>query len=129
MPLERRDGWWLWVGGPVPPGADAITILRVVSVRATAATSERLLRHEAVHVEQWRALGLIGFLVRYVGAYLRWRLRGYGHWAAYRRIPLEVEAEWTARRTEAAERSVFRPPGATRSENVPESSAFSLRDR
>jgi hypothetical protein len=50
-----------------------------------------------VHVEQWRRLGAVGFLRRYLGAYLRWRARGYGHWAAYRRIPLEVEAEWRAR--------------------------------
>lgn len=82
----------------MPPGADAITLGRVVSVRTRAASSSRLLRHEAVHVRQWRELGVVGFLGRYVGAYLRWRFRGYGHWAAYRRIPLEVEAEWIARR-------------------------------
>jgi hypothetical protein len=85
------------VGGPVPPGADAITLGRLVIVRRRAAGSERLLRHELVHVRQWRELGVARFLVRYVGAYLRWRLRGYGHWAAYRRIPLEVEAEWISR--------------------------------
>lgn len=81
----------------MPPGADAITLGPVVSVRRRAASSVRLLRHEAVHVRQWRELGVVGFLLSYVGAYLRWRLRGYGHWAAYRRIPLEVEAEWIAR--------------------------------
>ena len=86
-----------WVGGPVPPGSAAITLGPLVIVRARAARDERLLRHEHVHVLQWRRLGVVGFLVRYVGAYLRWRLRGYGHWAAYRRIPLEVEAEWRAR--------------------------------
>lgn len=86
----------MWVGGPVPPGAAAITLGRLVSVRSWAADSERLLRHELVHVRQWRELGVVGFLVRYVGAYLRWRLVGYPHWAAYRRIPLEVEAEWEA---------------------------------
>ena len=81
----------------MPPGADAITLGRVVSVRRRASSSLRLLRHEAVHVRQWRELGMLRFLVRYVGSYLRWRVRGYGHWAAYRRIPLEVEAEWIAR--------------------------------
>jgi hypothetical protein len=81
----------------VPPGAAAITIGPVVSVRAHAASSSRLLRHEAVHVRQWRTYGVIGFLGRYVVAYLRWRVRGYGHWAAYRRIPFEVEAEWVSR--------------------------------
>jgi uncharacterized protein DUF4157 len=98
MPLRREGDHWRWVGGPVPPGADAITIGPVVSVRRAASGDERLLRHELEHVRQWRALGPAGFLRRYVGAYLHWRLRGYGHWAAYRRIPLEVEAEWAARR-------------------------------
>ena len=97
MGLERHDGWWRWVGGPVAPGASATTLGRLVLVRADAADDENLMRHELVHVEQWRRLGVPGFLRRYVGAYLRWRLRGYGHWAAYRRIPLEVEAEWRAR--------------------------------
>jgi hypothetical protein len=97
MPIQRDGDHWLWVGGPVPPGADAITIGSVVSVRKAASESERLLQHELVHVRQWRRFGIVGFLRRYLGSYLRWRLRGYGHWAAYRRIPLEVEAEWTAR--------------------------------
>ena len=96
--LRRERDHWLWVGGPVPPGADAITIGPVVSVRARAAGDPRLLRHELEHVRQWRRLGVVGFLARYVGAYARWRLRGYDHWGAYRRIPLEVEAEWKARR-------------------------------
>jgi hypothetical protein len=84
----------------VPPGADAITLGPLVSIRRDAAADEHLLRHEAVHVRQWRQLGVVAFLVRYVGAYLRWRVRGYPHVAAYRRIPLEIEAEWVARRTE-----------------------------
>lgn len=67
-------------------------------MRKAYATDEALLRHELVHVRQWRDLGILGFLLRYVGWYLRWRIRGYGHDGAYRRIPLEVEAEWLARR-------------------------------
>jgi len=97
MRLERRDDHWLLIGGPVPPGAAAITIGPVISIRRRAAGRARLVAHERVHVEQWRRLGVVGFLVRYLGAYLGWRLRGHPHWAAYRRIPLEVEAEWTAR--------------------------------
>jgi hypothetical protein len=97
--LERRDGYWLWIGGPVPRGSGAITIGPVISVRRTRVGSARLLRHERVHVRQWREFGVFGFLRRYLGAYVKWRLRGYGHWAAYRRIPLEAEAEWVARRT------------------------------
>ena len=98
MRLRREGDHWLLVGGPVPPGASAITIGPVISIRRRATGSARLLRHEAVHVRQWRELGVVGFLWRYLGAYLRWRLRGYPHWGAYRRIPLEVEAEWEARR-------------------------------
>jgi hypothetical protein len=51
-------------------------------------------------VRQWREQGLVGFSRRYLGAYLRWRLAGYPHWGAYRRVPQEVEAEWLARRAE-----------------------------
>jgi len=69
-------------------------------VRRASAHDEHLLRHEAVHVRQWRELGVVGFVVRYLGAYVRWRLAGHSHRGAYRRIPLEVEAEWVARRRE-----------------------------
>jgi hypothetical protein len=94
--LERHDGYWLVVG-IAAPGAAATTFGRVILIRERAVGNARLLRHELAHVRQWAELGVPGFLARYLGAYLRWRLRGYSHWAAYRRIPLEVEAEWEAR--------------------------------
>lgn len=100
MPIERREGYYLWIGGPVPPGASGITLGPLVCIRTEAAWSERLLRHELVHVVQWDRLGVFGFLRRYLWAYFRGRARGYGHVGAYRRIPLEVEAEWVARRIE-----------------------------
>lgn len=90
----------LWVGGPVPPGAAAITLGPLIVVRRGVPERggwDRLLRHEIVHVEQWKRLGVAGFLVRYLGVYLSLRLRGWPHWASYRRLPLEVEAEWRAR--------------------------------
>jgi hypothetical protein len=96
--LERRPGYWLWVGGPVPKGAAATTVWSVIAMRRSAVGDERLLRHELQHVRQWHRYGVFGFLRRYLGGYLRWRAYGYGHWAAYRRIPFEVEAEWLARR-------------------------------
>jgi len=99
--VERRAGMTLVVGGPVPPGADAITIGSVVSVRAGHETSPYLIRHEAVHVRQWHRYGPLGFLVRYVGSYVKWRICRKGHWGAYRRIPFEVEADWVARRASA----------------------------
>lgn len=98
MRLQACDGYRLWIGGPVPRGADAITLGRLVIVRARCASSAHLLRHELVHVRQWQRLGVIGFLARYVGAYVAGRLRGRDHRGAYLRIPLEIEAEWEARR-------------------------------
>jgi hypothetical protein len=97
--IERRDGFRLWVGGPVPKGAAGITLGRLVIVRRGHEHSEYLLRHEAVHVRQFRRYGFVGFTVRYLGTYAVWRLRRKGHRGAYLRIPLEVEADWTARRT------------------------------
>ena len=99
MRIERRPGAVVIVGGPVPPGADAITIGSVISVRSGHEGSPCLMRHEAVHVRQWRRYGVAGFTVRYLGAYALWRLRRKGHAGAYRRIPLEIEADWLARRT------------------------------
>jgi hypothetical protein len=103
MRLERRDGFWLLIGGPVPRGADAITLGSVISVRRAHAESRYLLHHELVHVRQWRRYGMLGFGVRYLGAYALWRLRRKGHLGAYRRIPFEIEADWVARRALATE--------------------------
>ena len=94
---QRRGDHWVWVDGPVAPGASATTLGSLILVRASAVDNDQLMRHELVHVRQWRSLGLIGFLRRYLGAYFHWRFRGYPHWGAYRRIPLEIEADWEAR--------------------------------
>jgi hypothetical protein len=98
VPIQRREGYRLWVGGPVPKGADGITIGSLVIVR-NGADSPYLLRHEQVHVRQWKRFGALGFSVRYLGSYVVWRLRRKGHRGAYLRIPLEVEADWVARRS------------------------------
>jgi hypothetical protein len=95
--LERHDGYWLLVG-PAAPGASATTLGPLILMRPQRVGDARLLRHELEHVRQWRRYGVVGFLRRYLGAYLGWRVRGYGHKAAYRRIPFEIEAEWRARR-------------------------------
>ena len=60
----------------------AITLSRHVWTRQ-ASLDEATLRHEAVHVEQWKRFGLLGFLVRY----LWWHFR-YG----YQANPFEIEA-------------------------------------
>ncbi len=98
MPIEQRDGFRLWEGGPVPNGSDGLTIGSLVIVREGKATPY-LLRHELVHVRQWRRYGVAGFSARYVGSYLLWRLRRKGHRGAYLRIPMEIEADWVARRS------------------------------
>lgn len=98
MPIEHRVGYLLWEGGPVPKGADGITLGSLVIVRRGKA-SPYLLRHELVHVRQWKRFGVAGFAGRYVGPYLLWRLRGKNHRGAYLRIPLEIEADWIARRS------------------------------
>jgi hypothetical protein len=96
--IRRAHGFWLVVGGPVPPGAAAITVGRVVSVRRRSSDDAHLLAHEAEHVRQYAERGLIGFLARYLADYAVLRAAGWPHWSAYRRLPLEVEAEWRARR-------------------------------
>jgi hypothetical protein len=99
MRIERRPGGIVTlVGAPMPRGSDAVTLGPVILVRSGHEGSEYLMRHEAVHVDQWRHLGVVRFALCYGGSYALWRLRRKGHWGAYRRIPLEVEADWVARR-------------------------------
>lgn len=101
MPLgrwERSKGHRRWVGGPVPRGAGAWTLGPLVIVREHLADDAHLQAHELEHVHQYRDQGPVRFLARYLAGYLMWRARGYGHQAAYRRIPAEVQAEWRARR-------------------------------
>lgn len=74
------------------PGVLAMTLDRWVLVRRGHERDAALLAHELVHVEQWRRLGAVRFLVRYLGDYVRLRTAGAGHQAAYRGIRFEVEA-------------------------------------
>jgi hypothetical protein len=57
-----------------------------------------LIVHELAHIEQWRRLGLVGWLRSYLGDYLRGRRGGSAHHEAYRSIGLEVEARDVAGR-------------------------------
>ncbi|MEO6467852.1 MAG: DUF4157 domain-containing protein [Acidimicrobiia bacterium] len=74
------------------PGIVAMTVGRFVFLRRGHEADVGLVAHELVHVQQWRELGAFRFLVRYLGAYVRGRARGLGHWDAYRAIPFEAEA-------------------------------------
>jgi hypothetical protein len=75
-----------------PRGYAAMTLGHTVFVRADRVDDDRLLAHELVHVEQWKAHGRLGFLARYVGGYLRALARLRRHRAAYLAIPFETEA-------------------------------------
>jgi hypothetical protein len=74
------------------PGVAAMSWGRWILVRRGHEHDRSLLAHELVHVRQWRELGAVRFLWRYVGAYLRGRRRGLRHHEAYLAIPLEREA-------------------------------------
>lgn len=115
MRVERHGGYWLVVG-LAAPGAAATTIGSVIFMKGRAVGNERLLRHELEHVRQWHEQGFVGFLLRYLGSYLRWRLRRYPHWAAYRRIPFEAAAEWVARRTGPSSVAPRATPGSAGSD-------------
>jgi hypothetical protein len=68
-------GHRIWIARELPP-----------------AEMEVLLRHEMMHVRQMEQLGVPRFLWHYVGEYVRNRLRGMDHDAAYRAISFEREA-------------------------------------
>jgi len=51
-----------------------------------------ILHHEITHVNQYRRVGTVPFLVRYLVEYLRNRFRGMSADAAYREISFEKEA-------------------------------------
>lgn len=80
------------------PGIAGMTLGRWILLRRGHEHDRDLIAHELVHVRQWRELGAVRFLVRYLGAYARGRWRGLGHQAAYEAIPLEVEARALAGR-------------------------------
>lgn len=81
----------------MPRWVAAMTLPRCIYVRASILAGDRevlarLIAHELVHARQWKTLGVLGFLGRYVGEYLRGRWQGMGHRAAYEAISLEAEA-------------------------------------
>ena len=103
MRLQRADGYTVVLGAPVPRGADAITLGRVILMRKGSEDSRYLIYHELAHVHQWVEQGVVGFGARYLRDYAVGRLRGRGHWGAYRHIGFEIEADWAARQRLADE--------------------------
>lgn len=96
VPIRLAPRWMqrMWVG-PVW----AMTLPWAIYVHPARVRDPRLGRivfHELVHVRQWQQLGAVRFLARYLFDYLRARLRGANHAAAYRGIRFEVEARTIA---------------------------------
>ena len=78
-------------------GVGAMTLPRGIYVapallHGDPETLARLVRHELVHVRQWRELGMLRFLWRYLTEYIRGRLAGRSHVQSYLDISLEREA-------------------------------------
>jgi len=86
-----RIGYPWWLRPFLMRGVVGIALGRSIFVRADAIT-ERLVRHELVHVRQAARLGLLRFLWRYVAEYIALRRRGASSAEAYARISFEVEA-------------------------------------
>lgn len=63
---------------------DGITFGDHVFLSDEGYNDEKLLKHEAIHIEQYKRYGFIGFLIRYIYYHFK-----YG----YQKNPLEIEAK------------------------------------
>ena len=73
--------------------ARAITLWPFVVLQTGSLKKDaRLLRHEFIHARQQLELGIIGFYIWYLCAYIRWWLKYRSHEEAYRHICFEKEA-------------------------------------
>lgn len=76
----------------------AITITHTILFNSTVfgrvveGSEPELLAHELIHVDQWSKYGVAGFVWIYTRDYLRVRLLGGTHRAAYRSIGFEYQA-------------------------------------
>jgi maleylpyruvate isomerase len=112
----RGKGYHLWVGGPVPKQAHAITLGTLIIVRRSAAAAPSfsgLLRHELTHVDQWQRLGYMTFSARYLTEYFQGRRAGKSHHEAYLAISFEIEARQHARLPFVATVGGMQPPTVT----------------
>jgi hypothetical protein len=98
VPARDRNRARLVVVPVLTPGIAGMTLGRWILIRRGHEHDRDLIAHELVHVRQWRELGSVRFLVRYLGAYAQSRWHGLGHQASYEGIPLEAEARALAGR-------------------------------
>ena len=74
------------------PGTGGMTLGSLILMKRSRLDDKALLAHELVHVEQYQRHGWIGFLARYLSAYIAGLVRLRRHHLAYEAIPFEVEA-------------------------------------
>ncbi|HUF49977.1 MAG TPA: DUF4157 domain-containing protein [Longimicrobiales bacterium] len=82
----RRGRWVPWLGGWLTGSrapAAAVTLGRTIVVHPAQELTDRLLRHELAHVEQWRREPLT-FPLRYMWQQLRHGYRGNAYEVAAR---------------------------------------------
>ena len=85
------------------PHVQAITLVRTIMVNpeifggVVDGSEPELLAHELIHVAQWEDNGIPAFAWNYARDYLRLRLLGATHDAAYRSIGFEYQAYAGAR--------------------------------
>ena len=95
-----------WMSYALGSGVAAMTIANSIFVagswydKVIDGEQPDLLRHELVHVAQWRMEGRARFLARYIGDYVRNRSMGLSHRVAYRAIGFEAEAFDVSERTD-----------------------------
>jgi hypothetical protein len=89
-----RVGYPWWLRPFLAHDVVAITLGRTIFLRAGEIThkTNRLLRHELVHVRQVNQLGFLRFLWRYTTEFLRHFRHERNINRAYRKISFEIEA-------------------------------------
>lgn len=92
----RIAPWWMraaWAQGTAALTAPWVIWVAPDVMAWESRRRASLIIHELAHSGQWRRLGTLPFLTRYLLEYGAARFDGKGHKEAYRKLSLEQEAE------------------------------------
>ena len=94
VPIRRAPRWMVraWRGDVAAMTLPFGIFVRPESLAGDRSALANMIQHELVHVRQWKELGIVKFLWRYLTDYWQGRRRGLGHDEAYRQISFEQEA-------------------------------------